>query len=145
MSQTSKTLSHYKAQHALVTWGGVILNFALAIPMLIAPGPALDLLGIPHPEMIWARMGALALIFVTIFYIPMTLDIDRFRIFAWLSIFPVRFCGAFFFTLYVVIGGAPSGFLLVGLIDAFIALCWLYCMIRIVTLEQDIATGRADT
>ena len=145
MSQTSKTLSHYKAQHAVVTWGGIILNLAFAIPMFLAPAAGLDLLGIPHPPLVWARMGALALIFITIFYIPMTLDIDRFRIFAWLSIFPVRFCGAFFFITAVVIWGAPSGFLLVGLIDAFIAICWLYCMIRIVTLEQDIATGRADT
>ena len=108
MSQTSKTLSHYKAQHAVVTWGGIILNLAFAIPMFLAPAAGLDLLGIPHPPLVWARMGALALIFITIFYIPMTLDIDRFRIFAWLSIFPVRFCGAFFFITAVVIWGAPT-------------------------------------
>ena len=126
----------------MVTWLGIALNMAIAIPFFFVPAWSLDLLSIPHPPLIWARVGAMLLVIITAFYIPMTLDLDRFRIMAWLSIFPSRTFGATYFTVAVVVFGAAPGFLSIALVDAFIAVLWLICLICIVAIEQDIATGR---
>ena len=102
----------------------------------------MDQLGIPEVNTLWPRVGAGLLFIITFFYIPMTIDIDRFRIFCWLSILPSRTFGATFFIVAVVVFQQSAGFLTIALIDAAIAIAWLHCMIKIITLEQDIATGR---
>ena len=142
---TSHSLSRWKFRHAAVTWLGIVLNLAVAIPFFFFPAWSLDLLGIPNSPSMWARTGAMLLVIITVFYVPMSLDLDRFRIMAWLSIFPSRTFGAAFFTVAVVFFGASPGYLSIALIDAFICILWLICMIRIVSLEQDISTGRATT
>lgn len=143
MIRRSHSLSRWKFRHALATWLGIVLNLAVAIPFFFAPAWSLDLLNIPHPPLIWARVGAMLLVIITAFYVPMTIDFDRFRIMAWLSVFPSRTFGATYFTVAVVVFGAAPGFLSIALIDAFIAILWLICLINITQLEQDIATGRA--
>lgn len=145
MTNASHTLSRWKFRHAAVTWLGIVLNLAVAIPFFFAPVWSLDLLNIPHPPLIWARVGAMLLVIITAFYVPMTIDLDRFRIFAWLAIFPSRTFGATYFTVAVVVFGQAPGFLAIALVDAFIAILWLWCMFHIVKLEQDIATGRGAT
>ncbi len=137
------SLSRWKFRHAVVTWIGIVLNLLVAFPFFFAPAWSLDLLNIPHPPLIWARVGAMLLFIITCFYVPMTVDIDRYRAMAWLSIFPSRTFGATYFIVNVVAFGAAPGFLTIALIDAGIAIAWLVCMIRIVRLEQAIATGRA--
>jgi len=142
MTTSSHSLAHWKLRHAQVTILGIVLNLVVAFPFFFVPAWSLDLLNIPHPPLIWARVGAMLLVIITAFYIPMVFDLDRFRIFAWLSIFPSRTFGATYFTVAVVVFGAAPGFLSIALIDAFIAILWLICLIRVVSIEQDIATGR---
>lgn len=131
-------LAKWKARHSLVTWIGIILNLVLAIPFFFVPDWAMELLQIPPVDPIWSRVGAMLLVIITVFYVPMTIDIDRYRPFCWLSIFPSRtFGGLYFLTAVVAFGYAP-GFLTIALLDIFIAIAWLYCMIRIVSLENSI-------
>lgn len=144
MNSANATLVRWKARHAAVTWIGILLNVLLAAPLLICPTWTLDQLGIAQAPIIWPMAAAGAYLIITCFYIPMTIDIDRFRIFCWLSILPARAIPALFFIGAVVICGASSGFLIVSAIDGVIAIAWLTCMINIVELEQAIATGRAD-
>ena len=142
MSQQTKALVNWKFRHAVVTWIGNFLNLLIIIPFFFCPLWAMDQLGIPEVNTLWPRVGAGLLFIITIFYIPMTIDIDRFRIFCWLSILPSRTFGATFFIVAVVVFQQSAGFLTIALIDAAIAIAWLHCMIKIITLEQDIATGR---
>ncbi|MCG6904255.1 MAG: hypothetical protein LJE68_16405 [Rhodobacter sp.] len=145
MTNTSRSLSHWKANHSLVTIIGIILNLCLAVPLLLWPGWILTLFGIPVANLIWPRFAGGLLIILSVFYAPIILDLNRFRILAWFQIFPSRMFGALFFLGAVVIFGAPAGFLVGTLIDGSIAILALFCLIRVVGLEQDIATGRADT
>ncbi|KMW58820.1 hypothetical protein AIOL_003800 [Candidatus Rhodobacter oscarellae] len=142
MTQASKALVNWKYRHAVVTWIGIGLNLIVAIPFFIAPLWCLEILNIPAVDPIWPRVGAGLLLIITTFYVPMTLDIDRFRIFCWLSILPSRTFGSTYFITMVVVFGYAPGFLSIALIDAAIAIAWLYCMINIVRIEQAIATGQ---
>ena len=81
------------------------------------------------------------LIILSAFYVPMTLDLDRYRIFAWLAVFPSRTFGAILFLVAVLGYGQSAGFIIGVLIDGSIAIASLYCLIRISSLEQDIMTG----
>jgi hypothetical protein len=72
----------------------------------------------------------------------MSIDLDRYRIFAWLSILPSRTFGATFLFIAVLVFGFSGGFLVPALIDAGIAIASLVCMIRIVGIEQRLANGR---
>lgn len=141
-TQASRDLVSWKFRHAVVTWIGNVLNLAIALPFFFAPAWALDQLGIPAVEPIWPMVGAGLLFIITVFYIPMTIDIDRYRIFCWLSILPSRVFGASFFIIWVVAFSAPAGFLTIALVDASIAIAWLYCMIHISRIEQAIQTGQ---
>ena len=69
---------------------------------------------------------------LSIFYIPATLDLDRYRIFAWLAVFPSRTFGGVFFFLAVFVFGQPLGFLAGVLLDGSIGIATLCCLIRIV-------------
>lgn len=142
MNSASLDLVAWKFRHAVVTWIGIVLNIIVAVPFFLFPEWCLDVLNIPPVDPIWPRVGAGLLMIITVFYVPMTLDIDRFRIFCWLSIFPSRTFGSTYFITMVVVFGYSPGFLSIALIDAAIAIAWLHCMIKIVRLEQAIATGQ---
>ena len=45
----------------------------------------------------WPRLAGGLLILISTFYVPMTFDFDRYRVFAWLAVFPSRTFGATFF------------------------------------------------
>ncbi len=144
--QTLKNnLARWKARHSLVTWVGIVLNLVLAIPFFFAPEWAMEVLKIPSVDPIWPRVGAMLLIIITTFYIPMTIDIDRYRPFCWLSILPSRTFGGLYFLTAVVAFGYSPGFLAMALLDIIIAIVWLFCMIRIVSLENSIFAHGAHT
>ena len=139
----SQSLSKWKARHAILVWVGIVLNLAFAIPLLLWPEWFLGVFQIPATAglMIWTRFSALLLIILSVFYVPATLDIDRYRIFAWLAVFPSRTFGATFFSVAVFVFGQPLGFLMGVVLDASIAIATLWCLIRVVGLEQEIAGG----
>ena len=136
------SLSKWKARHAIFVWIGILLNFAFVIPLLFWPEWILGLFHIPTTQLIWPRFSALLLGILSIFYIPATFDIDRYRVFAWLAVFPSRTFGTVFFFLAVFVFGQPLGFLAGVLLDGSIGILTLFSLIRIVRLEQEVAEGR---
>ena len=132
--QTS--VSVWIARHTILLWLGVILNATFVVALLIDPRWLLDLLGIPLQQLLWARIAGGLMMIVTVFYIPAAVDFGRYRINAYLAVFPARTFGAVFFFLAVILFGQPPGFLVASLVDALIGSTTLYCLIRIKALEE---------
>ena len=130
------SITIWTARHALVVWLGVLLNLVFVVPLLFDPVWLFGFFNLPLERTIWARFAGLLLLIVTVFYIPATLDLDRYRVNAWLAVFPSRTFGAVFFFLAVFVFGMPFGFIVAILIDGVIGLASLYCLIRVTTLEQ---------
>ena len=129
-------ISVWIARHTILLWLGVILNAIFVVALLIDPRWLLELVGIPLRELVWARIAGGLLMIITIFYIPAALDFGRYRVNAYLAVFPARTFGAVFFFLAVVLFGQPPGFLVASLVDAVIGATTLYCLIRIKALEE---------
>ncbi|AWI62394.1 hypothetical protein [Sinorhizobium fredii] len=138
----AQSLTKWKTRHAILVWIGILLNFAFVVPLVFWPHWILDLFDVPAQQLIWPRFSGLLLGILSIFYIPATFDIDRYRIFAWLAVFPSRTFGSVFFFLAVFAFGQPVGFLAGVLLDGSIGIASLICLLHIVSLEQDIASGR---
>jgi len=146
MIYSSRSLTRWKFRHSVVVIIGILFNLGFAVPMLLWPEWLMTQLNIPVGEqMIWPRYAGGLWVMLTVFYAPMVLDLDRFRILAWLHVIPARSFGTMFFLFAVVIYGAPAGFLVGAFIDGSITILSLSCLIKVVGLEQAIATGRADT
>ena len=141
MAHQSHSLSLWKHRHGIVTVIGIIANLIFAIPLLFAPEFILGLFGIPLGQLVWPRFAGGLLIILSCFYVPMVVDLDRFRILAWLQILPSRLFGTVFFLTAVIGFGAPAGFIAGALVDGIFTLALLYCLINIVKIEQEIATG----
>ena len=142
MSNASISLTRWKFRHAVVTWIGSILNACLGTLLLVAPEWTIAQMQLPEIDYILVMLWGGLMITLGVFYIPMAIDIDRYRAFCWLSILPSRLFGCLFFILAVVLFQQPAGFLLPATLDGAIALAWLHIMIKIVSLEQAIANGR---
>jgi len=84
---------HYK----WVTWFGILLNSLFIFPLLLFPRFTLDLLGIELDQLIFARTAGMLLLWISVFYIPASLDLKKYRVHAWLAVFPSRTGGATFF------------------------------------------------
>ena len=136
-----QSISRWKLRHALIVWLGIVLNMGFVIPLLFAPVWLLDLFGLRVEPLIWTQFAGLLLAIISVFYIPATIDIDRYRIFAWLSVFPSRSFGVLFFSIMVFLAHQPAAYLLGVALDGSIGIASLWCLIRIVTLEQEIAEG----
>ena len=136
------SLSRWKFRHSVIVWIGIVLNLLFAVPLLFTPVWVLELFGVPVAQTIWPRFAGGLLILLSIFYIPMTWDLDRHRVFAWLAVFPSRTFGVVFFLTAVLGYGQPAGFIAGVLIDGIISIASLHCLIRIVRLERNIMTGR---
>lgn len=136
-----QSISRWKLRHALIVWLGIVLNMGFVIPLLFAPVWLLDLFGLRVEPLIWTQFAGLLLAIISVFYIPATIDIDRYRIFAWLSVFPSRSFGVLFFSFMVFLAHQPAAYLLGVALDGSIGIASLWCLIRIVTLEQEIAEG----
>lgn len=131
----------WKYRHGAVTALGIGANLLFAIPLLVAPEAILHLFGIPAYELIWPRFAGGLLILLSCFYAPMVVDLDRFRVLAWLQIFPSRLFGVLFFLIAVLGFGAPAGFLAGALLDGIVSIALLTCLIRITKLEQELLFG----
>src|SRR6266705_2459480 len=73
---------HYK----WVTWFGIFLNSLFIFPLLLFPRFTLDLLGIELDQLIFARTAGLLLLWISVFYIPASLDLKKYRVHAWLGL-----------------------------------------------------------
>jgi len=129
-------LSIWIARHSLLVWLGIVLNLFIIVPLLFDPAWILGLFNIPFDPSLWPRFAGLLLLIVTVFYIPPTIDLERYRANAWLAIFPSRSFGATFFFLAVFVFDQPPGFIVGILLDGVIGLATLYCLIRVTALER---------
>lgn len=134
--QVQGSLSVWVARHAIVVWIGIALNLVLIVGLVFHPAWLLGLLGIPLNQLVWARFAGLLLLIITCYYVPATVDFDRYRVNAWLSVIPSRAGGATFFFLAVFVFDQPAGFLVGTLVDGVIGLATLVCLIKITALER---------
>jgi hypothetical protein len=80
-----------------VIWLGILANLALALPTLAAPDMVIEMARLPTATpVLWPRFAALLLILLSVFYAPAGMDLDRYRIVAWLAI-GSRAAGVLFF------------------------------------------------
>ncbi len=124
-------------RHTWIVRLGIVVNFAFVIPLMLFPEWILALFKLPPEASLWVRFAGLLLGLLSIFYVPATVDIDRYRIVAWLAVFPSRTAGALFFGAAVLLHGHPPGFLVAVLVDASFALASLYCLLQIVRIERN--------
>ena len=130
------SVSVWIVRHTILVWFGIFLNACFIIPLLFTPRWMLDLFGIPLDQLIWARESAGLLMIISTFYVPAAIDFGRYRVNAYIAVFPSRTFGASFFFFAVVLFGQPPGFLSISFVDAFIGSTTLYCLIRIRALER---------
>jgi hypothetical protein len=136
-----QSLTKWKFRHAVLIWIGIVANMAFALPLLFCPSVILAFFGIPDDPAAWPRLSGLLLGIVSIFYIPATIDIDRYRLIAWLAVFPSRTFGTIFCISMVFVLGQPVGLLAGAVLDGTFGAVTLYCLIKIVRLEAAIAQG----
>jgi hypothetical protein len=105
------------------------------IPLALHPGWFLRLLKIPLDQLIWAQTAAMTLFIITVFYMPGAIDPMRYRVVAWMHVFPARICGGTFFLIAVLFFSQPIGFLSIALVDTFFALTTLYCLVKMTREE----------
>jgi hypothetical protein len=108
-----------------VIWLGILANLALALPTLAAPDMLIELVRLPTATpVLWPRFAALLLILLSVFYAPAALDLDRYRIVAWLAI-GSRAAGVLFFlpqATYRLFGFFDLAFLLPELLLILVAI-----------------------
>lgn len=131
-----RNLSKWIARHTFFVWLGILLNLCFVAVLLLAPAWVLRLFNIPPEESLWPQFAGLLLLVVTLYYVPPTIDLERYRVNAWLAIFPARSFGATFFFLAVFVFDHPPGFLAAVLLDGVIGLATLICLIRVTALER---------
>ena len=131
-------MNRYERWHGRIVWLGIILNMFFVFPLVFAPGWILGLLNIPLDQLIWARASGMLLFIISVFYIPSTWDLKRYRATAWIAIFPSRTFGATFFFLAVLLFGQPKGFLSIAIVDAFIGITTLILLL-LVTREENMS------
>ncbi len=127
---------HYRTWHTRLVLAGIGVNLLFVIGLCFFPRQLLDFLHIPLQQLIWARASGMLLFIISMFYLPATWDLNRYRAVAWLAIFPSRTFGATFFTVAVLGFGHPVGFLSIAVVDAFFALTTLWCLGHITRLEH---------
>ena len=119
-----------------VTWFGIFLNSLFIFPLLFAPSFFLKLLGLSADPIIWAMLPGMLLLWISVFYIPASLNLKKYRVMAWLAIFPSRVGGATFCISAVVFFDQPLGFLSIGLVDLFILLWQLRILMKVRAVEN---------
>ena len=133
------------ARYSILVWVGIALNVLMVAPLFLFPQQTLAFFGVPYlPETIWPRTTAMLLTIISVFYIPQTIDFARYRPYAWLGVFPSRTFGATFFAVAVFLFHQPPGFLVMTLIDGFVGLTTLVCLLRIAACEQREARMRGE-
>ncbi len=143
MATDDGALARWTTRHTRIVWLGILLNLLFALPLVFHPAWLLELFALPPGPSIWPRFAGLLLIILSAFYVPATLDIERYRLVAWLHVLPSRTFGAVFFTLAVFLFGQPYAFLIAVLLDGGIAALSLLCLIRISEREAGRAAAGA--
>jgi len=94
-----------------IVWIGIVVNLALAVPVLFAPAQVLALFSMPAatPAM-WPSFAALLLILLSLFYIPAAMNPIYYRSVAWLAVL-ARLAGVVFFCFF------NSDYFVMGLLD----------------------------
>jgi hypothetical protein len=128
-------MSRYAFWYSRLVWIGIVLNMLFVIPLALHPGWFLRLLKIPLDQLIWGQTAAMTLFIITVFYMPAASDPTRYRVVAWMHVFPARICGGTFFLVAVLFFGQPLGFLSIALVDLFFGLTTLYCLVQITREE----------
>jgi hypothetical protein len=134
----SDSSSVWIARYSILMWIGIVLNLLIVIPLFFFTQQTLAFFGIPYlAETIWPRMAAMLLVIISAFYVPVTINFARFRPYAWLAVFPSRTFGATFFAVAVFLFNQPPGLLVMTLIDGFVGLTTLICLIKIGQRERE--------
>jgi hypothetical protein len=95
-----------------VVWIGILANFGLAIPTLVAPARMLALSGLPEATpLLWTQFAGLLLVLLSIFYMPAGIDLDRYLAVAWLAV-GSRVAGVVFFVVF-----QPAAYRMLGYFD----------------------------
>ena len=110
-------MNGYARAFRLVTWTGILTNFALGLTGVFAPDWLLRTMGfdVAYPNL-WPRFAAWLLILLSLFYIPGANDMNRYRANAVLAV-TCRFAGVAFFVGAVALVGFETRYLLFGGID----------------------------
>lgn len=124
----------------VVIWTGIGINMLFVIPLFFFPQPFFALLGIELTDTILARASGMLLFIISVFYIPAAWDVDRYRANAWFHCFPSRLCGATYFTVMVLIFGAPLGYISIAIVDAVFLVLVLVLLRRITAAEKAAGT-----
>ena len=132
----SEPRSVWIRRHRWIVRVGIVINFCFVVPLMLFPEWILALFKLAPEASLWVRFAGLLLGLLSIFYVPATIDIDRYRIIAWLAVFPSRTAGAIFFAAAVLLHGHPPGFLVAVLVDGTIALASFYCLVQITRFER---------
>src|SRR5262245_6161597 len=120
-----------------VVWMGIAVNTAFVVPLVFFPAPLLRFLDLPVVEpLLWARTAGMLLFIISAFYVPAALDPERYRIVAWLHIFPSRTFGATFFFGAVLLFGHPAGYLSIAVVDAVFGLASLVLLLLAIRPER---------
>jgi|SRR5688500_13395503 len=128
-------MNRYTLWYSRLVWTGIAVNILFVIPLALHPGWFLRLLKIPLDQLIWGQTGAMTLFIITVFYIPGAMDSTRYRLVAWMHVFPARICGGTFFLVAVLFFGQPLGFLSIAVVDTFFGLTTLYCLVQMTREE----------
>jgi mono/diheme cytochrome c family protein len=134
--QTMKEYKRLVKWYNRVTWFGIFLNLLFVFPLVFAPRTILKLLALDVEPVLWARISGMLLFIISAFYIPPTLDLNRYRANAWLAILPSRVFGATFFILAVFVFGFPLGYLPIGFVDLTIFAVQLVILLNIRRVER---------
>ena len=132
MNQYERLAKWYKR----VTWFGILVNLLFVLPLVFAPRTILNLLALDVQPVLWARSAGILVFIMCVFYFPASLNLKRYRLYAWLAIFPARFLGAVFFILAVFVVGYPQGYLSIGFVDLGIFSLQLLILLNIRRVER---------
>lgn len=101
-------------------WLGIVADWVLTIPVIIAPEKVLDLLGLRAThDPVWTAFAALLVLILSLFYIPGANKPYRYRLNAWFAVFARPPGVIFFLVLY------PGLYPAFGLLDASLFLIQL--------------------
>ncbi|HEX7182974.1 MAG TPA: hypothetical protein VF756_14120 [Thermoanaerobaculia bacterium] len=113
-----------------ITWFGLFLNVLFIVPLYLAPQFALNLLNITAEPDLWARISGMLLLTISVFYIPATMDLRKYWVYAWIAIVPSRLQGSLFFFIAVLVFGYPYGYLPIAFVDGGILLMQLVVLLK---------------
>jgi len=80
-----------------VLWLGILANLALSVPTILAPARMIEFTSLPPATpLVWPQFAGLLLVLLSVFYMPAGIDLDRYRVVAWLAV-GARLAGVVFF------------------------------------------------